>query len=202
MFTLPTAGVYLVSGCRALGRQQRKALCQLLKALGSLQRKKWTAAELAELDGEVILAICMVEAYLPLCEMDLKVHAILHLPGKIRRTGPLWVTAMWVYEGMWNHLLRFSRNQAHPELSLLRQYSDYEDAMRAFWLDPDKFAVKAISTFTEETVQEVALRYQIPREAYDSRTATVGMDVYKSHSKASADTRLALHMYYIHYDSR
>lgn len=31
-----------------------------------------------------------------------------------------WVTAMWVYEGLWGQLLRLSRNQANPELSLGR----------------------------------------------------------------------------------
>jgi hypothetical protein len=175
---------------------------QLLTALCSLQRKKWTAAELEEAEGEIILAICLVEAYLPVSEMDLKLHATKHLPAKIRRTGLLWVTAMWVYEGLWKHLLRFSRNQAYPELSLLRSYSDYELAMHAFWSNPEKFAFRAFEGFKEEVVHEVALRYQIPRGDYDNSTATVHFETFKKHCKAREDTRLALHMFYAKYDDR
>jgi hypothetical protein len=173
---------------------------RLLNTLCSLKRKKWTAAELDMVEGDVIMVLCEVEAYLPLTEMDLKLHILIHIPDKIRKTGPLWVTAMWVYEGMWKQLLRFSRNQAAPELSILRGYADYELAMHAFWEDPEKFAVKAIRDFQDDFVEETSLRYQIPREL--TPTATIQYDGALQHRSPDNKTLFALHNFYVNYHER
>jgi hypothetical protein len=171
---------------------------RLLTTLCSLGPKVWTATELDQLQGDVIMALCEVEAYLPVTEMDLKLHALIHLPEKIRQTGPLWVTAMWVYESMWKQLLRFSRNQASPELSILRGFADFELATFCFWAAPDQFAVKAIKDFQDEFVQETSLRYNIPRAA---PMADIEYDGGVQHMKPDNDTLLALHQYYMSYDT-
>lgn len=185
-----------------MGAKQRQAIKRLLNTLCSLSRKKWTATEVDDAEGEVIMTVCEVEAYLPLTENDMKLHAVTHMPRKVRRTGPLWVTAMWVYEGMWKQLLRFASNQAAPELSMLRAFADYELAMFAFWLDPERFAIKPIIMFQEECVEEMALRYQIPRGI--AAATVVQFEGLARNMRAAADAEmvLALHMYYLQYDDR
>jgi hypothetical protein len=146
------------------------------------------------------MTVCEVEAYLPLTKNDIKLHAVTHLPSKVRKTGPLWVTAMWVYESMWKKLLHFASNQAAPELSMLPAFADYELAMFAFWLDPEKFAIKPIRLFQDECVQELAAKYQIPRGI--ATDTVVQYEGVVKHKKADAHTVLALHMYYLQYDDR
>lgn len=171
---------------------------RLLTTLCSLGRKVWTATELDQLQGDVIMALCEFEAYLPFTEVDLKLHALTHLLEKIRQTGPLWVMAMWVYESMWKQLLRFSRNQAAPELSILRGFADFELATFAFWAAPDQFAVKPINNLEAEFVQETSLRYNIPRAV---PMADIEFDGGVQHMKPDNDTLLALHQYYMSYDT-
>lgn len=193
------AGVYVLLSTTQFGKKQRETLRQLIKVLCLLQRKRWTLDDLDELQGEVIKAVCMVEAYLPVNQMDIKLHDLIHLTGKIYDTGPLWVTAMWVYEGMWKLLLAFCRNQAHPELSLQRSFADYEAAMYVFWRDPEAFSCKAIDTFNEACVEAVAAQYSFLRDRDPSGTVEVqaGNTFKHVNSNISGDTRLALHMYYV-----
>lgn len=191
--------MYVLLSTTQLGKKQKEALRQLIKTLCLLQRKRWTLSDLEELKGEVIKAICMVEAYLPVNQMDIKIHVLKHLPEKIYETGPLWVTAMWVYEGMWKLLLAFSRNQAHPELSLLRGFANYEAAMYMFWQDPEKFSCKAIDTFKEACVEAVSARYSFAKDRDPSGAVEVqASNTFRVSSRnVSNDVRLALHMHYV-----
>jgi len=191
--------VYVLLSTTQLGKKQRDTLRQLIKVLCLLQRKRWTLADLEELQGEVIKAVCKMEAHLPVNQMDLKVHGVTHLPAKIIATSPLWVTAMWVYEGLWKLLLAFSRNQAYPELSLMRAFADYEAAMYVYWRNPEAFSCKALTTFNEMCVEAVAAKYSFEQDRDPSGTVEVqaGNTFRHVNRNIPGDTRLALHMYYV-----
>jgi hypothetical protein len=201
------AGVYAISGVKSLGAEQRTALRELMFALGSIQHKKWTAAALDQAEGELLQAICLVEAYLPVTELDMKTHAPLHLPEKIRRTGPLFVTACWVYEGMWQTVLRLMTNQRFPELTALRSAADYEAAFFAFWSAPHKFAIKPLKRLQEAFEQQTAAKFQIPRELASRTTPAVAEAAGAGRFErcmASGDgvreTALAFHFFYLQDD--
>lgn len=162
MYTVGIAGKYLVSGMTDIGAEQRAAYCQLLHAFGCIQRKHFTAAELEEAEGELILAVCMVQAFLPVNENDLKLISLLDLARKIRNTGPLWVTSMFVFEGIWSIIVKWATNRAAPEVTMLRSFADYELAVFAFWKDPDRFDLYDLTQLTVEYAKKVSLRYRIP----------------------------------------
>lgn len=161
------AGLYLLSSCEDSGVEQKAAYGQLLTACQCLQRKPlacegFTAAELEDTYREVLLAVCMVEGYLPANELVSKLHMLLHLQAHIKRTGPAWVTSMFVYESMWSQLVKWCTNMAAPELTLLRSIADYELAMFAYWTDPTAFDMPELTCFTDEFIAEAVHRYQLP----------------------------------------
>lgn len=137
--------------------------------------------------------------------MDIKVHALWHMPDKILDTGPLWATAMWVYEGIWSKLVDWATNEAAPELTLLRSFCDYEVASFAYWRDPEGFSVPAVTRFTVEYAQEAALRYSVPRDPVQERLITEslgGVRLNKPGHRFDPNIRLALHYYYMDYEPR
>lgn len=101
----------MLASCQDLGPEQRAAYSQLLTACSCLQRKQFTPQQLDDTRAEVVLALAMVEAYLPTNELDIKLHMLLHLVDNIANTGPAWVTSMFVYESMWAQLLRMATRQ-------------------------------------------------------------------------------------------
>eukprot|EP00775_Hariotina_reticulata_P000311 gene312-523_t len=197
-------GQHCLAAMQDLGMEQRAALNQLLHACNCLQRKHFTAAELQELQGEVLLAVCMVEAYLPVNEMDIKLHVLLHLADKIQNSGPLWTTSMFPYEGMWSKLVDWATNPGRPELSLLRNFCDYELASFAYWQAPDSFSVPAVKAFTEEYAKEIAVRYQVPCSPDIAAAVGITLGSAKLTScSAVVDVklRLAIHLYYNDFNS-
>jgi hypothetical protein len=72
--------VYVLLSTTDLRKNHKAALHRLIKTLCMLQRKRWTLADLEELQGEVLKAICMVEAYLPVDQRNIQLHALRHLP--------------------------------------------------------------------------------------------------------------------------
>ena len=150
----------------------------------------------------MLRAVCMVEAHLPVTELDLKLHASTHLAPKIRCTGPTWVTAMWVYEAMWLRLLQLMTNRRSPAVTAMRSFSDYQAAHFAFWAAPDRFAIKPVRVFQEEFVQQAAQKYQIPRELTSSTSLEAA--AAKGIGRAGAPdraVRLAFHYCYEQYDA-
>jgi hypothetical protein len=84
-----------------------------------------------------------VQLCLPITEMDVKLHNLLHLVNKIIASGPLWTTSMFVYEGMWQYLGRWATNKAHPEVTMLRNFADYEYVSWLHFNDPGMFSAGA-----------------------------------------------------------
>lgn len=138
----------------------------------------------------------MVEAYLPVNEMDIKLHGLLHLVEKIHNIGPLWTTSMFPYESMWGKLVAM--------LSLLRSFADFELAAFAYWRDPDGFMVPGASLLTTKYAAEVSARFQIPMSAPNN---SVSLQLKfprppKHDDRSRLQLRLAVHQYYIDFDDR
>jgi hypothetical protein len=169
-------GMYVLAALYGSGQcnPQQEAIGRLLIVCSALQAKTWTKEKVEEVRSQVLMAICCVEAYLPATELDLKLHALVHLPDKILKTGPLWVTSMFVYESMWGHFGRWSRNQCHLELSMLRSFMSFEVAYHAYWDNPEKFAFSEVSKFTEK-LHKMAALYQVPRLLASNRGVTISL---------------------------
>lgn len=81
--------------------QVEKAVFQLLDALNWLWQKSFHESELDALVVEVNRARVAVEMYLPVSEMDIKMHNLKHLAEKVAIAGPLWTTAAFKWELKW-----------------------------------------------------------------------------------------------------
>jgi hypothetical protein len=188
-----------------MGLEQKATYGQVLIACNCLQRKNFTAAQLQDTKGEVLLAVCMVEAYLPANELDFKLHLLRHLVKHIENTGPSWVTSMFVYESMWARLVDWATNTAAPELTLLRSFADYELAMFAYWRNPDVFNLPELKQFTQEFIQNAVHRYQLPISTPTDDAAAPEVQL-KGLQNGSLDAqqlgrvRLALHQYYVEWE--
>lgn len=145
------------------------------------------------------MAVCMVEAYLPVNEMDIKLHSLIHLAAKILNTGPLWVTSMFPCEGIWAKLVNWITNRAAPEVTLSRSFSDFEAAFHAYLQAPKEFCIPALKQFTEEFMHDNSAKYNIPR---DPRTDAASLEStgFKGPSAAhptEVKVKLAVHQYYM-----
>jgi hypothetical protein len=76
-------------------------------------------ALLDTLEERVIEVICAAEQHLSASECDIKWHNYSHTIQKIRATGPVWVTSMWVYESMWSVLGKLATKKDTPEITCI-----------------------------------------------------------------------------------
>ena len=189
-------GMYVLNHLQGVGASQLATYNQVLRACNMLQKKKWTAIEIQEVKAEGILAICMVEAYLPVNEMDAKLHALLHLPDRIVNSGPLWVTSMFTYESLCGKLARWGRfNRRNPEATIFRCFSDMEMGFLVFWEDEDAYALPAVKQFMKDCIEDT--RYVISRDGVrPARHPSVSRAV-NSGEDATAGLRAALHFFYL-----
>lgn len=178
-------------------RRQREALHSLLKACSALQRKKWTTVDLDLLKARVLTAVCMVEAHLPINEMDMKLHALTHLVEKVYATGPLWVTSMFSYESLWGRMTRWARNQNAPEVSMVHTYGVHEATLFLFLTNPKAYAFKPSDRFIDEEFQ--LSRYQFHRGgSHEVCVKMKGLAVMID--KPEQNLLLAMHEYYREWD--
>lgn len=189
----------MLSALHDIGAPQREAYQALLKACSAVSRKSLTRAQLQEAHGQLLLAVCKVEAYLPAVECDIKLHALTHLADKVERTGPLWTVCMFIYEAMWCTFARFSLNTANPELSMLRSFADYELAYPQYWLDPDKFSLSGIRKLDAELEEAKAHLYQVLRKPAAPEAAVLVPVQASRAATLSAPLTQALHYYYESY---
>lgn len=78
-----------------------KAVFDLLDVLNFLWQKSFHGNELEQLVLDVNRARVGIELYLPVSELDIKLHNLKHLAEKVALTGPLWCTAAFKWELMW-----------------------------------------------------------------------------------------------------
>jgi hypothetical protein len=143
-----------------------------------------------------------VQLCLPITEMDVELHNLLHLENKIIASGPLWTTSMFVYEGMWQYLGRWATNKAHPEVTMLRNFADYEYVSWLHFNDPGMFSAGT------EIVHPILVSE--PQKAFwfrqeldlDSHPEMIGKATLVDMTKdklAYKDLDINLHQHYIRY---
>jgi hypothetical protein len=142
-----TAGTYVVNQARSLGEAQRRTMCILLIACNLLWSKSFTPERLAMTCRLVIEAVARVQRDLPLTEMDIKLHNLMHLVQKITVSGPLWVTSMFCYEGMWRRFGLWGTNKTYVEATMLRKYSDFEYMCWRYMEHPEVFSADISSRY-------------------------------------------------------
>ena len=196
-------GKYVLCGLNSLGKWQREAYMELINACNVLQKKKWTIAELEEAKAAVLHAICLVEAYLPANEMDMKLHALLHLPDRIRCSGPLWCTSMFTYESLCGKIADWgSFNTAHPEVTIMRCFTDMEIGFFKFWEDEASFSLPAIKQFKDDVLADAS--YHIYRASPPE--GDIQFEVFKCHDggevACTPSMYAILHYYYLWSDER
>lgn len=198
MSVLHETGLYLLSAMPCIGPEQRRAFQCLLKACCHLQRKRWTSVDLEKLKETVLMAVAMVECCLPLNEMDMKLHALIHLAEKVLATGPLWNTCMFVYESLWGRMTRWARNQNAPEVSMVHTFGAYETTFLCFMCNPRQYAYVTPHRFKDEEFMEA--RYKvITAESPRHQDVKPPSLVWKNPDKWL--TR-GLHEYYMEWDTR
>ena len=196
-------GKYVLCGLASIGRWQREAYMRLIDACNVLQKKKWTMAELEEARAQVLYAICLVEAYLPACEMDMKLHALLHLPDRIRYAGPLWCTSMFTYESLCGKIADWgSFNKAHPEVTIMRCFTDMEIGFMKFWEDEAAFSLPAIRQFKEDVLADAG--YHIHRASPYEGPLNVEVSRPSGSGEVACTPSMyaILHYYYLWSDER
>jgi hypothetical protein len=137
----------VVNQANSIGELQRKTMSILLIACSLLWSKSFTPERLALTLRLVIEAVARVHKHFPLTEMDIKLHNLMHLVHKITVSGPLWVTSMFGYEGMWKRFGEWGKNKSDVEVTMLRKYSDYEYMCWRYLADPSKFSANVEKRF-------------------------------------------------------
>lgn len=80
-------GTYVLEHARSLGRPQRQALQELFSVCGAMWAKEVRRDDLPALFQRVVRAVCAVERHLPVSELDVKLHNLLHLVEGIADMG-------------------------------------------------------------------------------------------------------------------
>jgi hypothetical protein len=151
----------MLSQAKSVAKAQRKTMSILLIACSLLWSKSFSPERLAVTLRFVVEATARVQRDLPLSEMDVKLHNLLHLVHKITVSGPLWVTSMFAYESMWKTLGKWATNTARVEATMIRKYSDFEYAAWRYLQDPQSFSPNVLGRFPELDVQ-VSSTYWFP----------------------------------------
>jgi hypothetical protein len=110
---------------------------------------------------------------------------------------------MFTYESLMGIFARWASNMAHPEVTILRSYADYEGAMLAAWRSPDLFSLSGIQKLDELLAEPIQARYQVQRQPVVP-VAEVQLPQQQrcSSAPASQARMLALHFHFETYNSR
>jgi hypothetical protein len=154
-FVLASAyGQYALLHAQSLGKPQRLAYMKLLAASNMLWSKSFRSmSDVCHVQQMLNDALAHVELSLPSTELDIKLHNMVHLVEKISKAGPLWTSSMFVYESMWACLVRWASKKDTPELTILRNFSDYEYASLALLDNPNSEFNGKLTDSLESQVQ-------------------------------------------------
>jgi hypothetical protein len=82
--------------------------------------------ELDDLKAYMIETICMLEMCFPPSFFDMQQHLMIHLVDQILTLGPLYLHSMFPYERSLAMLKSYVQNRAHPEGSIMEDYTTEE----------------------------------------------------------------------------
>ena len=138
-------GMYLFMTIKATTYELNEAFIEVLRVMHLLGRKTISKDELHDLQEAVVTAVANAEFWVPASELDIKLHNLLHFVDKIRDTGPVGPTSMWVYESMWHNLGQQATKRDTPEVTCLRRIADQEALHLHFSSHPEMYNMKSIS---------------------------------------------------------
>ncbi|KAJ9519509.1 hypothetical protein QJQ45_000602 [Haematococcus lacustris] len=105
-------GLYALASAKALLRPTVYAtLMLLLQVINIMWCKEVHKDSLPRLQRLLAIAVCMVERYLPVSELDVKLHELMMLMENVRRWGPPFVLTMFPVESMFGQMQRDPKNQ-------------------------------------------------------------------------------------------
>lgn len=128
-FVAVDTGLYLLEHLRDVSPAAMEAYRALVVACSMITRKSFTQQQLVVTLHATIRAVVLVERYLPVNELDMKLHSLIHATKRILSAGPLHTVSMWQYESMWKLLMMFATNKAYPEATMTHTASDLELAI-------------------------------------------------------------------------
>lgn len=163
-------GVYIFGHATALGSPQLEVVLQLLCSVSFLMDKAVPRDECAAILNGVARALTLVELHLPSCELDMKLHQLLHLAERIHHLGPSFTTAMWGYESLWGHLVKLMKNKQYPEATCMRS-----------WIQNEMVTMAA-----EKLPEGLATFLECPREVGSVGTLTFEQKAYWTVTNATA----------------
>jgi hypothetical protein len=78
-----------------------------------------------QIEEYLLVSLACVELFLPACELDIKLHNLVHMVDVIRRHGPLWTGSMFPYEHLWHKMGKWVTNRRYPETTMMHTLSHY-----------------------------------------------------------------------------
>ena len=75
--------------------------------------------QLDNLENEVVIILRELEMYFPLTFFDIMIHLIVHLVGKIRLCGPMFLHWMYLVERYMKVLKGYTKNQYRRKASIV-----------------------------------------------------------------------------------
>lgn len=124
-------GAYIFSHGTGIQPLQLQTMQQLLCSVSFLQDKAIPREDCPLILNGIARALTLVELHLPCCEMDMKLHQLLHLAERLRHLGPSFTTAMWGYEELWHHLVLLMKKKDTPETTCMFSWMQMESALLA-----------------------------------------------------------------------
>jgi hypothetical protein len=175
-------GAYIFGHATGIGSPQLEVMLQLLCSMSFLMDKAVALEDCAPILQGVARALSLVEIHLPSCELDMKLHQLLHLAERIQHLGPSYTTAMWGYESLWHHLVQLMKNKQFPEATCMRSWIQMESAILAaehvadrcvFYEPPRDVGSEGTLTFQQKAYWTVT-NTQAPSIDFTSRPAGAG----------------------------
>nr|AAN08256.1 putative transposon protein [Oryza sativa Japonica Group]AAN16333.1 TNP2-like protein [Oryza sativa Japonica Group] len=104
----------------------RLVITKLCYFFNRVSQKVFDPKELGPLQTFAIETTCQLEMFFPLAYFNMMEHLIVHIVPQIIEIGPLYLHEMWAYERYMSVLKGYVCNRAHPEGSMIEEYTTEE----------------------------------------------------------------------------
>jgi len=119
--------IMLVVGIRnILPEKPRMAFMTLCFFFNAISEKVLYEESLNDLEENIYVTMCLLDAYFTPTFFDISVHLIIHLVKEIRYLGPMFLHHMYPYERFMSTLNKYAKSRVHTEGSMAQCYSTEE----------------------------------------------------------------------------
>lgn len=118
------------AGGNVVGEPYLRAYCDLLDAISALWSTHVRYDRLDALERGLVHALVRFEACVPGWEMDRLLHLLIHVPERMRWSGPCWAHSMFPFERLWGRIDKWRKSHKHPEASIIKAYRAYMAAIQ------------------------------------------------------------------------